>query len=65
MLDASDLAWGAHLESVKIQGFWKSYPFSWHINRKELKAAFLALKFLIPNRANVHVQICIGNGTVR
>ena len=27
----------------------RSYQFSWHINRKELKAAFLALKFLIPN----------------
>ena len=53
MSDASDLAWGAHLESVRIQGFWRSYQFSWHTNRKELKAAFLALKFLIPNRTNV------------
>ena len=25
MSDASDLAWGAHLESVRIQGFWRSY----------------------------------------
>ena len=63
MSDVSDLAWGAHLESVKIHGFWRSYQFSWHINRKELKAAFLALKFLIPNRTNVHVQICIDNRT--
>ena len=54
---------GAHLESVRIQGFWRSYQFSWHINRKELKAAFLALKFLIRNRTNVHVQICIDNRT--
>ena len=63
MSDASDLAWGAHLESVRIQGFWRSYQFSWHINRKELKAAFLALKFLIPNQTSVHVQICIDNRT--
>ena len=63
MSDASDLAWGAHLASVRIQGFWRSYEFSWHINRKELKAAFLALKFLIPNQTNVHVQICIDNRT--
>ena len=63
MPDASDLASGAHLKSVKIQGFWRSYQFSWHINRKELKAAFLELKFLIPNRTNVHVQICIDNRT--
>ena len=49
MSDASDLARGSHLESVKIQGFWRSYQFSWQINRKELKAAFLVLKFLIPN----------------
>ena len=63
MSDASDLAWGAHLESVRIQGFWRSYQFSWLINRKELKAAFLALKFLIPNRTNVHAQICIDNRT--
>ena len=34
MSDASDLAWGAHLESVRIQGFWRSYQFSWHINGK-------------------------------
>ena len=34
MSDASDLAWGAHLESVRIQGFWRSHQFSWHINRK-------------------------------
>ena len=63
MSDASDLAWGAHLESVRIQGFWRSCQFSWHINRKELKTASLALKFLIPNRTNVHVQICIKNRT--
>ena len=64
MSDASDLAWGADLESVRIQGFWRSYQFSWHINRKELKAAFLALKFLIPHITNVHVQIRIDNRTV-
>ena len=63
MSDASDIAWGAHLESVQIQGFWRSYQFSWHINRKELKAASLALKFLIPNLTNIHVQICINNIT--
>ena len=65
MSDASDLAQGAHLESVKIQGFWRSYQFSWHINRKELKAAFLALKFLIPNGTNVRIQICLNNRTAQ
>ena len=34
MSDASALALGAHLKSVKIQGFWRSYQFSWHINRR-------------------------------
>ena len=63
MSDASDVAWRAHLKSVRIQGFWRSYQFSWNINRKELKAAFLTLKLLIPNRTNVHVQICIDNRT--
>ena len=33
-------------------------------HKKELKAAFLPLKFLIPNRTNVHVQLCIDNRTV-
>ena len=28
MSDASDLAWGAHLESVTTQCFWRSYQFS-------------------------------------
>ena len=54
---------GSSPRICKNSGFWRSYQFSWHMNRKELKAAFLALKFLIPNRTNVHVQICIDNRT--
>ena len=52
---------GSSPRICKNSGFWRSYQFSWHINKKELEAAFLALKFLIPNQTNVHVQICIDN----
>lgn len=61
--DSSDFAWGAHLDAVKIQGLWKSHQLDWHINIKELMAAFLALQFLIPNHREIHVQISMDNTT--
>ena len=35
----------------------------WHINIKELMAAFLALQLLVPNHRNGHVQLSLVNTT--
>ena len=36
---------GSSPRICKNSGIWRSHQFSWYINRKELKAAFLLLKF--------------------
>ena len=47
--DSSDFAWGAIQNQVKIQGLWRDSQLGWHINIKELMAAFLALQLSVPN----------------
>ncbi len=42
--DASLTGWGAILEGRSNQGLWKDHHLSWHINRLEILAIFLALK---------------------
>ena len=61
--DSSDFAWGAIQNQVKIQGLWRNSQLGWHINIKELMAAFLALQLLVPNCRNVHVQPSLDNTT--
>ena len=61
--DSSDFAWGAIQNQVKIQGLWRDSQLGWHINIKELMAAFLALQLLLPNCRNVHVQLSLDNTT--
>ncbi len=40
--DASLMGWGAILEGRSSQGLWKDHHLSWHINRLEMLAVFLA-----------------------
>ena len=55
---------GSSPRICKNSGFLdKLLVFLAHKQKGSIKAAFLALKFLIPNRTNVHVQICIDNRT--
>ena len=62
--DASKQGWGAHLNLAKIGGRWNwEEKLKSHINRLELKAAFLALQAFLPQLKHQHVQIGIGNKT--
>ena len=55
----SNFAWGTIQNHVKIQGLWKESQLGWHINIKELMAAFLALQLLVPNYWNGHIQLLL------
>ena len=46
--DASDVGWGAYLESQGASGRWTSLQKSWSINRRELRAVFLGLQAFEP-----------------
>ena len=61
--DSSDFTWGAIQNQVKIQGLWRDSQLGWHINIKELIAAFLALQLLVSNCRNVHIQLSLDNTT--
>ena len=63
--DASNEAWGAHLEPSSIQGLWSPQVKGLHINVLELKAAFLGLRRFKrpvsgPNRASCYGQLNCG-----
>ena len=61
--DASDLGWGGYLKLLRTSGMWTRSQLFWHINRKELMAIFLSLKFFLKSQENVHVQIMTDNST--
>ena len=42
--DASQKAWGAHLNEMVLSGLWSSKETQLHVNVLELKAVLLALK---------------------
>ena len=42
-IDASTEGWGAHLDFQELSGLWEGHKRTWHINRLELDAVFLAL----------------------
>ena len=56
--DSSDFA---HSKSGQNSG--RDSQLGWHINIKELIAAFLALHLLVPNYRNGHVQLSLDNTT--
>ncbi len=55
--DASLTGWGAILEGRSSQGLWKDQHLSWHINRLEMLAVFLALKNFLADLRGHHVLI--------
>ena len=61
--DASNLGWGGYLKPLRTSGMWTRSQLFWHINRKELMAIFLSLKFFLKSQENVHVQIMTDNST--
>ena len=61
--DASDLGWGAWCGKKSVQGLWSQEEMFWHINPRELQAAYLASKIFSPSQINqlFHIQLQIGN----
>ena len=61
--DASDLGWGAWCGKKSVQGLWSQEEMFWHINPRELQAAYLALKIFSPPQINqlFHIQLQIDN----
>ncbi len=55
--DASLTGWGAILEGRSSQGLWKDQHLSWHINRLEILAVFLALKNFLADLRGHHVLV--------
>ncbi len=55
--DASLMGWGAILEERSRQGLWKDHHLSWHINRLEMLAVFIALKNFLADLRGHHVLV--------
>ncbi len=62
--DASLRGWGAILEGCSSQGLWKDHHLSWHINRLEMLAVFLALKNFLADLRGHHVLVHSDNTSV-
>lgn len=50
--DASDVVWGATWDTQSTGGCWSPVEQSYHINAKELLAAFLALQSFAKSKRN-------------
>ncbi len=62
--DASLTGWGAILDGRSSQGLWKGQHLSWHINRLEMLAVFLALKNFLADLKGHHVLVHSDNTSV-
>lgn len=61
--DASDLGWGACLNSQTTGGRWSRDELQLHINARELKAIFLTLKSFAHELRGKHVKVFCDNTT--
>jgi hypothetical protein len=61
--DASDLAWGATCGNQTTQGTWSDTEKLEHINVRETKAAFFAIKAFTKNQTHKHIHIKLDNTT--
>lgn len=63
--DSSGTGWGCHdvTNDVKLHGQWTDIDKLNHINFLELKAAFLALKYLCSSVTNEHIHLYLDNTT--
>ncbi len=62
--DASLTGWGAISEGRSSQGLWKDHHLSWHINRLDMLAVFLALKNFLTDLRGHHVLVRSDNTSV-
>ena len=61
--DASPLGWGAVLNNVSTNGKWFPSELSYHINVRELLAAYFALKSFKSDVENKHIKLMVDNTT--
>jgi len=61
--DSSDFAWGGEREGVTAGGPWSAEEKRWHINVKELLAAFLTLKTFCNKERKIHIRLMLDNVT--
>ena len=61
--DSSNLAWGGVFKGNSTGGPWYGQEVHWHINAKELQAAFFTLKAFCSQLSNTHVCFNIDNTT--
>ena len=62
-IDSSGFAWGASCDEQDTGGPWVLDERDWHINRKELWAAFFGLKAFATHLSDCHVQLRVDNTT--
>ncbi len=62
--DDSLTGWGAISEGRSSKGLWKDHHLSWHINRLEMLAVFLALKNFLTDLRGHHVLVRSDNTSV-
>ena len=62
--DASLTGWGAVMSGRPARGLWSGRHLTWHINRLEMLAVFLALKHFLPDLRGRHVLVRTDNTTV-
>ena len=61
--DSSDYAWGGTRDGTLTGGPWNVEEQSWHINVKELLAAYLTLQTFCAQEWGVHIRLKIDNTT--
>ena len=61
--DSSKAAWGGTCDAASTGGPWVGQELGWHINAKELQAAFFTLKAFCSQVTNSHVRLNIENTT--
>lgn len=59
--DSSNFAWGGVYMKKVTGGPWIGEELEWHINVKELKAAFFTLKAFCAQQTQVHVRLMVDN----
>ena len=61
--DSSDYAWGGTRDGISAGGPWSGVESTWHINVKELLAAYLTLKTFCDTERDVHIRLKMDNIT--
>ena len=61
--DSSDFAWGGTRDGISAGGPWSGIESTWHINVKELLAAYLTLKTFCDTERDVHIRLKVDNIT--